>query len=239
MATLNTGTPLSAVAHILHSAALLSHEAWNGGGTPSKSGGDGAEKPASEPRLSDDLLQLFTLLKSRGVRHVLVGGVAMLKYIDGRNTDDIDLLMSVESLAKLPEIKIEDRNPDFAKGRFRSIRVDLLLTSNPVFKLVQDKYATTHRFHELEVPCATVEGLILLKFFALPALYLADDLQRVALYETDITMLSQRHGTALRPLLSVLQQHVDPAQHQELQRIAAEIEQRVARMRGASPPTRS
>jgi hypothetical protein len=240
MATLNAGTSLSAVAHILHSAALLSHEAWNGGGASSAPGsatgpGSGdrdkdAETLASEPRLSDDLLQLFTQLKNRWVRHVLVGGVAMLKYIDGRNTDDIDLLMSVESLAHLPEIKIEGRNPDFATGRFRSVRIVLLLTSNPVFRLVQDTYATMHRFHELEVPCATVEGLVLLKLYALPSLHVQGDLQRAALYETDIMMLCQRHRRDAAPILDALRPHVTGSQMDELVQITAEIEQRIRRM---------
>ena len=71
---------------------------------------------------------------------------------------------------KIPELKIEDRSDFFARGKFRSIQVDLLLTKNPLFKIVAEKFATRHSFDELTVPTATVEGMILLKLFALPSL---------------------------------------------------------------------
>lgn len=43
----------------------------------------------------DDILQtvnrLFALLHERGIKYVLVGGIALLQYIQGRNTEDIDV----------------------------------------------------------------------------------------------------------------------------------------------------
>lgn len=52
----------------------------------------------------DDILptvaELFTLFKQRKVRPVLVGGIALLQYIQGRNTEDIDLIVAVSSLKK-------------------------------------------------------------------------------------------------------------------------------------------
>ena len=53
-----------------------------------------------------DALDLFQLLAERRVDYVLVGGLAMLTYVKGRNTKDVDLLMSVAALGKLPELKI-------------------------------------------------------------------------------------------------------------------------------------
>jgi hypothetical protein len=56
---------------------------------------------------SDSLLQavqrLFALLDERGVDYVLVGGIALLTYVEGRNTRDIDLIMALSSLERLPE----------------------------------------------------------------------------------------------------------------------------------------
>ena len=58
--------------------------------------------------------QLFNLLDSRKVDYVLVGGIALLTYVEGRNTQDIDLIMALPSLSKLPEIKIENQDMYFA-----------------------------------------------------------------------------------------------------------------------------
>jgi hypothetical protein len=116
---------------------------------------------------------------------------------------------------------------------FKSVRVDLLLTTNPLFEEVRTKFSTVHPFNEFNVPCATVEGLIILKFYALPALYLQGDGQRIAIYETDILMLLQRYRPRLEPMLEVVRPHVDAAQFEELKKIARDIEQRLARMESA------
>src|SRR5438876_836969 len=125
----------------------------------------------------------------------------MLIYIRGRNTKDLDLLMSVEAMRQLPELEISEQSERFVRGRFRSVQVDLLLTSHPLFKIVSQRFATEHRFAELKIPTATVEGLIVLKLYALPSLYRQMDMDKVALYENDITMLLARHSPELAPLL--------------------------------------
>jgi len=181
--------------------------------------------------LSADLSRLFALLRDRHVPYMLVGGVALLKYIEGRNTKDIDLLLSVASLASMPEIEIEERNSNFARGQFHNVPVDLLLTSNPVFDLVQRRYFTHHRFGEFDVPCASVEGLLVLKLYALPDLYFQGKLQRALLYETDIAMLCQQYRPNLADILEVIKPFVLGSQYDELTRIVAEIDAKVARMR--------
>jgi hypothetical protein len=222
MATLATNAPLSALAQMIHAARALGHDAWNGGGA--------SPRPAGRDELSDDIRELFTLLNQRGVPYLLVGGVALLKYTDGRNTEDIDLLLSVESLQAIPEIALTDQNKDFGRGRFRNLRVDLLFSGNPVFRLVGEKYATSHQFAELEVRCATVEGLVLLKLYALPSLYRQGDGQKIGLYENDIFMLCQRNRPDTKAILEKLKPHVDADAHRELCNIMAEIERRIARV---------
>lgn len=68
----------------------------------------------------DDLLysvrHLFDLLDERRVNYVLVGGVALLQYVEGRNTQDIHLLMALSALDKLPEIESKSQDNDFARG---------------------------------------------------------------------------------------------------------------------------
>ena len=190
--------------------------------------------PAPDDNLPQQIHELFALLRDRNVPYLLVGGVALLRYIDGRNTEDIDLLLSVESLSALPEITLSDQNPFFARGAFKNLRVDLLLTANPLFKLVQDKFATAHRFHELDVRCATVEGLILLKLYALPSLYRQGNTQRIALYETDILMLAQRYHPDMQRLLDTLNPYLEAGQLQSLMDIVLDIRQRISRIDNAA-----
>ena len=227
MVKLASGTSLRSVAEILRNAAVFGRTQWTDKGMPNMT-------PAPDANLSQQIHELFALLRDRNVQYLLVGGVALLRYIDGRNTEDIDLLLSVESLSTLPEITLADQNPFFARGAYKNLRVDLLLTANPLFKLVPDKYATVHRFHELDVHCATVEGLILLKLYALPSLYRQGNAQRIALYETDILMLAQRYRPDMRPLLDTLTPFLEPGQLSSLKDIVLDIQHRLSRIDGAA-----
>src|SRR3972149_7262032 len=114
---------------------------------------------------ADSLLQtvsrLFALLRERQIEYALVGGIALLQYIEGRNTEDIDLIMALSSLEKLPEIEVTSQDIYFARGRFDELQIDILLTRNPLFDKVRKHYTTTQSFVEQDVPCATVEGLLL------------------------------------------------------------------------------
>ena len=42
----------------------------------------------------------FNLLESRKIDFVLVNGIAVLTYVEGRNTQDIDIIMASPSLAR-------------------------------------------------------------------------------------------------------------------------------------------
>jgi hypothetical protein len=183
-----------------------------------------------EPSLSQDILDLFGLLDDRHIPCVLVGGVALLKYIDGRNTEDLDFLLPPDALLQLPELVASKREHDAVRAQFRGVRVDLLLTTDPVFKLVFETHSTTHRFQEVQVRCATVEGLLLLKLYALPSLYRQGDTQRIAIYETDILMLADRYRPSLTEVLQSLRPYVDEGAMAELGTIIFDIEQRIARM---------
>ncbi len=220
--TIQDGAGLRAVAEILFYGRAVGREVWMG----QDENGDGMGNGLS---FSAELQELFAMLSQRKTPYLLVGGVALLRYIEGRNTEDIDLVLSMADLPQLPEIVISDQNRDFARGRYKSVRVDLLLSENPLFRLVQEKHATHHQFAELEVPCATVDGLVLLKLYALPALYRAGNFQRAMLYEADIAMLVQRYHPDLPSLLEALRPFVDGPAHGELLKIAAEIQAKVAR----------
>jgi hypothetical protein len=158
----------------------------------------------------------------------------MLRYVEGRNTEDIDLLMSLPSLKQLPEITIEEQNEYFIRGRFRSVRVDV--RANALFAEVQQGFATTHRFAELDVSTATPEGLVLLKLYALPSLYRQGWFDRVSVYESDIASLLQRHRPAVEPLLQRLQTHLEAGDLHELRGIVRDIEARIARFEQLKKP---
>ncbi|HEX5839179.1 MAG TPA: hypothetical protein VFY26_15185 [Anaerolineales bacterium] len=87
--------------------------------------------------------QLFKLLETRNVEYVLVGGIAMLTYVEGRNTQDIDLIMTLPSLSRLPEIRIESQDMYFSRGKFGELQIDILLTQHPLFAKVEKSYTTS------------------------------------------------------------------------------------------------
>jgi hypothetical protein len=168
---------------------------------------------------------LFTDLRAVKVDYVLVGGVALLYYVPGRNTQDVDLIIAPKQLSKLDwQATVQDN--DFGKANYHGFQVDLLLTTNPLFAYVQRKERTTITFDDINVPCATREGLLLLKLYALPSLYRQGNLARAALYETDILMLRQDAMVDEEKLLVILSKHLAPHDIDELRRILLEQRER-------------
>jgi hypothetical protein len=143
------------IGSVIRNAVVFNPKNWNG-------------VAVEADTLFEAVERLFSLLSERRVEYVLVGGVAMLQYVEGRNTEDIDLIMTLSSLKDLPEITVISQDLDFARGGFEGLQIDLLLTSNPLFECVRRQHTTSRSFVEQEIPCATVEGLILLKMYALP-----------------------------------------------------------------------
>ena len=176
----------------------------------------------------------FNLLESRKIEYVLVNGIALLTYVEGRNTQDIDLIMALPSLAKLPEIKIESQDMYFARGKFGELQIDILLTKNPLFAKVEKDYTATKKFMDRNIRCATVEGLLLLKLFALPSLYRQGSFERVGIYENDIATLINAFNPDMKPLLSELSKHLNETDMTEAQNILVNIEERIQRFRKAS-----
>ena len=179
--------------------------------------------------LIETVSRFFSLLRERQIDYVLVGGIALLQYVEGRNTEDIDLIMAVSALERLPELHLESRDADFARSRFGELRVDVLLTSNPLFDEVCKHYTTSRRFVEQEIPCATVEGLTLLKLYALPSLYRQGNFTRVGLYENDIATLMHTHNPNVESLLDELKVHLDHNDMAQVEQIVGEIRERIKR----------
>jgi hypothetical protein len=105
---------------------------------------------------SDSLIQsvqdFFAVLEQRKIDYVLVGGIAILHYVEGRNTQDLDLLMALSSLEKLPELKVSDQDSNFVRANYNELQIDVLLTQNPLFKKVHKEYSKVQRFLDRDIP---------------------------------------------------------------------------------------
>lgn len=187
------------------------------------------ERAVDAAALPETVARFFAVLERRQIDYTLVGGIALLQYVEGRNTEDIDLIMALASLNALPEIEVTGEDIDFVRGTFDGLQIDVLLTRNPVFDKVRRRYTTRRRFVERDIPCATVEGLLLLKLFALPSMYRQGSFARVSIYENDIATLMQAYRPDIAPLLEDLQPHLSVADLAAVQEIVTEIQARIAR----------
>ena len=187
---------------------------------------------------SDSLIQsvqdLFSVLEQRKIDYVLVGGIALLHYVEGRNTQDLDLLMSLSSVEKLPELNISSQDMYFVCANYGELKIDVLLTKNPLFKKVHSKYSKEQRFLDRNIPIATVDGLLLLKLYALPSLYRQGNFARVGIYENDIATLLHDYEPDVNTLLSELSNYVNESDFAEIRNILADIQKRIKRFKNDS-----
>ncbi len=182
---------------------------------------------------SDFLIQsiqdLFAVLEQRKIKFVLAGGIALLHYVEGRNTQDLDLLMTLPAVSKLPELQISSQDQDFVRAKYGELQIDILLTQNPLFKRVHSHYARVERFFDREMAIASVEGLLLLKLYALPSLYREGNFARVGIYENDVATLLHYYPVKMPALLAELARYVSKSDLAEIQGIVVEIQNRLKR----------
>lgn len=207
-----------AIGEIVRNGVVFDMKNWDG----TVASGD------SLPQVVD---RLFDLLGERQIDYLLVWGVALLSYVDGRNTQDVNFILARQSLSLLPELVVAEEDKNFARAAFEQLQVDLLLTQNPLFKLVLKNYSTDRAFGDRIVRCATVEGLVLLKLYALPSLYRQGQFDKVSIYESDITLLLLRYPIDVAALKNILKRNVLSSDGQELEQIVADIQTRIARFR--------
>lgn len=184
----------------------------------------------SANQLPDSVEQLFTRLVEQQVNYLVVGHIALLSYIQGRNTQHLDLILNKEDIEVL-EIAIQEENQNFARGTFGELQVDLLLTWNPLFKQIQERYSIQRSFGGEQINCATVEGLLLLKLYALPSLYRQGLFDKVDIYQSDVRILLRNYPVALEPLLKILKPHLLQTDLETVQEIVAEIQESIQRDR--------
>jgi hypothetical protein len=209
------------IGQIVRNAIVFDFKNWRG-------------KSVETDSLLEAVARLFALLHERHIDYVLVGGIALLQYVEGRNTEDIDLIMALSSLDDLPEVQVVEQNPDFIRAKFHELQIDVLLTGNPLFDEVRRRYATRQCFIEQDIPTATVEGLLLLKLYALPSLYRQGNFARVALYENDIAVLMHDYQPELKPLFEELSPYLSETDLMAVREIVDEIQQRIERFKRSS-----
>jgi hypothetical protein len=187
---------------------------------------------------ADSLIQsvqdFFTLLEQRKIDYVLVGGIAILHYIEGRNTQDLDVLMAVSSLEKLPELKVSSQDMYFVRASYNELQIDILLTENPLFSKVHGQYSKVEKFLDRNIPLATVEGLLLLKLYALPSLYRQANFARVGIYENDIATLLHDYQPDMPALLNELSNYVNQNDLAEIKGVISDIQKRIQRFKNES-----
>jgi predicted nucleotidyltransferase len=187
---------------------------------------------------SDSLIQsvqdFFAILEERKIDYVLVGGIAILYYVEGRNTQDLDLLIALSSLEKLPELKIASQDMYFARANYGELQIDLLFTQNPLFKKVHKEYSKVQKFLDRNIPLATVEGLLLLKLYALPSLYRQGNFARVGIYENDIAILLYYYEPDTAALLDEISKYVNETDFEEIKGIISDIQKRIHRFKNES-----
>lgn len=206
------------IGHVMRNAMVFNIKNW--AGNPMNADADS---------LLASVEQFFALLETRNIAYALVGGIALLYYVEGRNTEDVDIIMASSALKTLPEVTVVSQNADFVQGAYGALRIDILLTKNPLFRSVQKRHATKRQVLEKTISLATVEGLLLLKLYALPSLYRQGDFSRVGIYENDIATLLHEYNPDVAPLLQELSSYVSDSDFTEIETIVVEIQQRIAR----------
>lgn len=184
--------------------------------------------------LTQSVQDFFAILEEREIDYVLVGGIAILYYVEGRNTQNLDLLMAVSSLDKLPELHITSQDMYFARANYGELQIDLLLTQNPLFKKVHNEYSKVQKFLDRNIPLATVEGLLLLKLYALPSLYRQGNFARVGIYENDIATLLHYYQPDTDALLSEMSKYLTETDFEEIIGVVSDIQKRLKRFKNES-----
>lgn len=209
------------IGDVIRNAVVFNIKNWLGGAMNSDS-------------LFQSVQDFFTLLEQRHIDYVLVGGIAILHYIEGRNTQDLDVLMAVSSLEKLPELKVASRDMYFVRAGYHELQIDILLTQNPLFKRVHGHHSKVEKFLDRDIPLATVEGLLLLKLYALPSLYRQGNFARVGIYENDIATLLHYYQPDMSSLLDELSKYVNENDLAEIKGVATDIQNRIKRFKNES-----
>jgi hypothetical protein len=125
--------------------------------------------------------------------------------------------------------EVTDQKENLTQAHFDGLQIDVLLTQNPLFKSVKNKHAKVQPFLERNIPIVSVEGLLLLKLYALPSLYRQGNFARVEIYESDIATLLHDYKPDVAALLNELSSYVSESDLTEIKAILGDIQERIER----------
>jgi hypothetical protein len=84
-------------------------------------------------------------------------------------------------------------------------------------------------FGGLSIRTVTVEGLVLLKLYALPSLYRQGNFDRVNIYESDVTLLLMNYPVDLEALVQLLSKYLLESDLLEVRETVTAIQARLQR----------
>jgi hypothetical protein len=156
---------------------------------------------------------------------VLDVGTKIKGWVDLLFPSETNHLTSEQKKEAKPRISASERTKD------NSSQIEPV-----VYAIQQEQSAKTLPFTVMDrtIRCATVEGLILLKIFALPSLYRQGSFERVGIYENDIATLMNAFNPTMEPLFKELVKHLNKDDIAEAQNIVSDIEARIQRFRKAN-----
>ncbi len=184
-----------------------------------------------DAQISKIVSEFLDRLAEAKIDFVIVGGIAMLAYVEGRNTKDIDLIVALKALERIRDVRVTYQDRDFARADYHGLLIDVLKPDNKLFDLVRQRYTTQSEYAHHKIRLATPQGLVLLKLYALPSLYRQGIFDRVALYETDIALLMQRYPMNRQDLVKTLKPFLSETDIASLEEILTDIEKRIRRFR--------
>ncbi len=120
----------------------------------------------------------------------------------------------------------------FAYGDFDGLRVDVLFAEHRVFKMIADDFTESMQYEIGSLSTGNVDGLILLKLFALPSLYRQFDFDRIAIYEADIMQLLHQSTQSDSFFIELLADHMPDSDIEELRTTLDDTRTRLKRIQG-------
>jgi predicted nucleotidyltransferase len=126
----------------------------------------------SPPRLIAQLRDLLTALDGAGIRHAIIGGIAVNIHGHVRATRDVDLLIAIEQEGELHELMTElgyltlDRRAELSSYVRGNERADFLHANREISRnLLMEAESVT--FAGVAIPVVSIEGLLGFKIQAL------------------------------------------------------------------------
>lgn len=186
--------------------------------------------PDNLPKSVDNFLKL---LAENKIDIVIVGGIALLAYMQDRNTQDLDLIISRTDFAKIsPALNILESDDNFANCETADgLKVDFLFTDNAIFNYVKKVFCQKRAYQEGSFFIATVEGLVLMKLYAWADLYLNGKLfndkyflTKSLRYKNDIEVLLLNYEINLIPLERILEKNLEASKFELVQDLIKELQ---------------